>query len=238
VTQAVTERRQQLAANLEVVQQRVGRACAAAGRDPARVTTVVVTKTFPVSDLRILVDLGVRELGESRDQEAAAKAAELAVTSPPPLTWHFVGQLQTNKASSVARYASVVHSVDRGRLVTALSRGAVRAERQVQCLLQVSLDRDVSRGGVTPEGLPALADAVVAAEGLELRGVMSVAPTAADPAEAFERLAELAAELQEQHPRADWISAGMSGDLEQAVAAGATHLRVGGAVLGSRPVLG
>ena len=228
----------ELAAKLDAVRRRVVAACTAAGRDPDEVTTVVVTKTFPLSDVQALARLGVRDVGENRDQEARAKVA--ACTQPPEasLRWHFVGRLQTNKAGSVAGYADVVHSLDRGRLVGALSRGAVAAGRTLDCLVQVSLDGDVSRGGVLPDLLPELADAVAGVDGLRLRGVMAVAPLGEEPIRAFERLAGLAARLVAQHPQASWVSAGMSADLEAAVACGATHLRVGGAVLGSRPPLG
>lgn len=222
-------RRAEVAANLAEVEKRIAAACAAAGRDRAEVTLVAVTKTWPASDAALLRDLGVTDLGENRDQEARPKAAAV-----PDVRWHFVGRLQTNKAASVASYADVVEVVDRTELVAALSAGAVRAGREIDVLLQVSLDADPHRGGAPPEHLADLADAVVAAEGLHLRGVMAVAPLAEDPAAAFARLATVAAELRADHPRATVLSAGMSGDLEQAVAAGATHVRVGTALLGHR----
>ncbi|HEX5533687.1 MAG TPA: YggS family pyridoxal phosphate-dependent enzyme [Actinomycetales bacterium] len=228
-------RREELARNLHAVRQRVEKACAAAGRDPADVTTVVVTKTFPSADARLLWELGVRDVAENRDQEAKAKVVDLRDLRD--LRWHFVGQLQTNKAGSVARYADVVHSVDRLRLVTALDRGAEAAGRRLGCLVQISLDGDTRRGGVAAEGAPEVAAAVAAADHLTLLGVMAVAPLGEDPAAAFRRLAGISNHLRADHPDAAWISAGMSGDLEQAVAAGATHLRVGAAVLGSRPPL-
>jgi pyridoxal phosphate enzyme (YggS family) len=228
-------RREELARNLAAVQQRVEKACATAGRDPADVTTVVVTKTFPTADVRLLREIGVRDVAENRDQEARAKAADLHDLAD--LRWHFVGQLQTNKAGSVARYADVVHSVDRLRLVTALDRGAGAVGRRLGCLVQISLDGDTRRGGVAAGGAPQVAAAVAAADNLTLLGVMAVAPLGEDPAAAFRRLTGLSNELRADHPEAVWISAGMSGDLEQAVGAGATHLRVGAAVLGSRPPL-
>jgi pyridoxal phosphate enzyme (YggS family) len=228
-------RREELARNLAAVQQRVEKACATAGRDPADVTTVVVTKTFPPADVRLLREIGVRDVAENRDQEARAKAADLHDLAD--LRWHFVGQLQTNKAGSVARYADVVHSVDRLRLVTALDRGAGAVGRRLGCLVQISLDGDTRRGGVAAGGAPQVAAAVAAADNLTLLGVMAVAPLGEDPAAAFRRLTGLSNELRADHPEAVWISAGMSGDLEQAVGAGATHLRVGAAVLGSRPPL-
>jgi pyridoxal phosphate enzyme (YggS family) len=223
-------RREAIAANLARVRQRVAEACAAAGRDPAEVTIVAVTKTFPAADVRLLADLGVLDVGENRDQEAAPKAHELADL---PLRWHFVGQLQTNKCRSVAGYAHLVHSVDRPRLVASLS-AAVSAGHRLGCLVQVALDDDPDRGGARAADVPSLADAVAAAPGLELRGVMAVAPLGADPRRAFARLAEVASGVRRQHPGAAIVSAGMSGDLEAAIAAGATHVRVGTALLGDR----
>lgn len=229
-------RRAELEAALRAVTARIEAAAAESGRDPRDITLVAVTKTRPASDARLLCGLGVGHLGENHDREAAAKAADLAdladLAVPPQ--WHFVGTLQRNKAASVARYADFVHSVDRPTLVTALSRGAVNAGRTVSCLLQVSLDADPRRGGVPAEGLAALADAVADAPGLRLAGVMAVAPLAVPAPQAFARLASLATRLRADHPRATVISAGMSGDLEAAVAAGATHLRVGSALLGAR----
>ncbi len=232
------DRHAELAEGLASVHARVATAATEAGRDPDLVTVVVVTKTFPATDVRVLHDLGVRDVGENRDQEAAAKAAACADLTD--LRWHFVGQLQSNKASSVARYAAVVHSVDRARLVPALDGGAHRAGRELDVLVQVDLDEQahpVGRGGADATDLLALADAVTATESLRLRGVMAVAPLGQDPTPAFARLARLAAELRSVHPAATWVSAGMSEDLEQAVAAGATHVRVGSAILGRRPPL-
>ncbi|MGH8823199.1 MAG: YggS family pyridoxal phosphate-dependent enzyme [Jiangellaceae bacterium] len=232
-------RRDEIAAGLAAVTARVERACRSAGRDPAEVTVVVVTKTFPATDVRLLSDLGVRHIGESRDQEAAPKAAACADLG---MTWHFVGQLQTNKAGSVARYADVVHSVDRVRLVDALDRAAWSAGREVRCLVQVAVgDRSQSgagRGGVSAADVPALADHISAARSLRLAGVMGVAPLGGDPDDAFTHLARIAETVQSRHAAATWVSAGMSGDLEAAVAHGATHLRVGTAILGARPPAG
>jgi PLP dependent protein len=230
-------RRAEIAAGLAAVNDRVRRACATAGRDPAGVTVVVVTKTFGTRDIRLLAELGVRDIGENRDQEAAAKAAECADLR---LTWHFVGQLQTNKARSVARYASVVHSVDRLRLVHALARGAAANGRRVGCLVQVSLEHHPApgRGGAAESDVPDLADAIATADHLRLLGVMAVAPPEADPTAAFGRLAGVASAVRRAYPGATWISAGMSEDLEPAIVAGATHLRVGSAILGRRPVPG
>jgi len=172
--------------------------------------------------------------GENRDQEAAAKAAACADLRDR-LTWHFVGQLQTNKVGRVVRYADVIHSVDRPRLVAALGAAARKAGRTPTCLVQVSLDDDPGRGGAAAADVPFLADQVAREEGLELGGVMAVAPQGADPLAAFQRLASLAVQVRTAHPRATMISAGMSGDLEAAIIAGATHVRVGTALLGGRP---
>ncbi|MEV0599289.1 YggS family pyridoxal phosphate-dependent enzyme [Streptomyces sp. NPDC050315] len=239
----MTDRRTELAENLARVEDRISTACAKAGRNRGDVTLIVVTKTYPASDVRILSELGVRHVAENRDQDAAPKAA---ACSDLPLTWHFVGQLQTNKVRSVASYADIVQSVDRVKLVTALSKEAVRAGRELDCLIQVALDAESGergdRGGVGPDGVAALADAVAAAEGLRLGGLMTVAPLAGEyagrPRAAFDRLTEIASGLRAGHPAAKMVSAGMSSDLEDAVAAGATHVRVGTAVLGVRPRLG
>jgi len=228
-------RRADLAANLSAVQARISAAAVAAGRDPAAVTLVAVTKTRPASDVRLLAQLGVRDIGENRDQEAAPKAAACADLA---LTWHFVGRLQTNTCRSVASYADVVHSVDRPKLLHALAAAAERVDREVGVLLQVSLEAAApGRGGALPADLPALADAALAAPRLRLLGVMAVAPLGEPARPAFERLGSMSAPLQRAHPGADWVSAGMSADLEDAVACGATHVRVGSALLGRRPPL-
>ncbi|GAA5001867.1 YggS family pyridoxal phosphate-dependent enzyme [Streptomyces siamensis] len=239
----MTERKAQLAANLAKVEERIAAACKAAGREREEVTLIVVTKTYPASDVRILSELGVRHVAENRDQDAAPKAAEC---SDLPLSWHFVGQLQTNKVRSVVGYAHVVQSIDRSKLVTALSKEAVRAGREVGCLIQVALDAEESgrgeRGGVGVAGIEELADLVADSPGLRLDGLMTVAPLtgpfAGREQAAFERLMDLSTVLRSAHPAANMVSAGMSSDLEQAVAAGATHVRVGTAVLGVRPRLG
>jgi pyridoxal phosphate enzyme (YggS family) len=236
-------RRTELENNLRQVRERIAAAGAAAGRPADEVTLVAITKTFPVTDVRTLVELGVRDVGENREQELRAKAPECADLD---VTWHFVGQLQTNKARSVVRNADVVHSVDRSSLVAALSRAAVDRGRPLRCLLQVSLAQyssedattGTNRGGLPPSDVPALAAEVAAADGLELGGVMAVAPLGADADAAFGGLAEVAARLRSEYPGADWISAGMTEDLEAAIRHGATHVRLGRALLGTRPSLG
>ncbi|MFE5733652.1 YggS family pyridoxal phosphate-dependent enzyme [Streptomyces sp. NPDC056528] len=239
----MTDRTAELAENLARVEARITAACAAAGRAREEVTLIVVTKTYPASDVRILHGLGVRHVAENRDQDAAPKAAACADLD---LTWHFVGQLQTNKVKSVAGYADVVQSVDRVKLVSALSAAAERKGAALDCLIQVALDAESGergdRGGVAPDGIEELAAAVDAAPGLRLGGLMTVAPLAGpyagEPRAAFDRLMDLLTALRATRPAANMVSAGMSGDLEEAVAAGATHVRVGTAVLGVRPKLG
>jgi pyridoxal phosphate enzyme (YggS family) len=242
MTDDSARREAELAANLARVEERIAHACGASGRDRDDVTLIVVTKTFPAEDVRLLARLGVRHVAENRDQEAAPKAAACADL---PLQWHFVGQLQTNKARSVTGYAHHVHSVDRLRLVSALGRAARQDAREVGVAVQVALDADTEaaggRGGAAPDRVAELADAVAAEDGLRLEGLMTVAPLrgpyAGRPRDAFSRLTEMSRCLRARHPAATMVSAGMSGDLEEAVAAGATHLRVGSAVLGVRPRL-
>ena len=229
-------RTHELARNLHDLQQRIADACAIAGRTSGEVTLVAITKTWPAADVRRLAELGVTDVGESRDQEAREKVAECGGL---PVRWHFVGQLQRNKAASVARYADVVESVDRLALVDSLDRGAERADRTVGVCLQVDLDESGpgGRGGARPEVLPELADAVAAAARLHLLGVMAVAPLGAAPERAFARLAQVHETLMFDHPEAAMRSAGMSGDFAEAISAGATHVRLGSALLGRRDPL-
>ncbi|WP_017933860.1 YggS family pyridoxal phosphate-dependent enzyme [Nocardioides sp. Iso805N] len=230
------QRARELEDNLAAVRVRIAAAEAAAGRAAGEVGLVVVTKFFPASDVRLLAELGVREVGENRHQEAQGKAAECADLA---IAWHFIGGLQTNKAAAVARYADVVESVDRPELLARLDRGATERGRPVEVLLQVSLDAAdaAHRSGAAPEVLADLAEQTTTYDGLRLRGLMAVAPLGADPEEAFARLAEIRADFLLDHPEATRLSAGMSGDLEQAIRHGATHVRVGSAVLGSRPAV-
>lgn len=227
----MSDRIEELRAGLARVERRIEAAAVDAGRDRDEVQLVVVTKTFPASDLRLLADLGVTDVAENKQQELAAKHAELA--GEIGVRWHFVGHLQSNKAGAVAEVADVVHSVDRAKLVGAMDRRG----RALDVLLQVSLDPPGAdhRSGVPVDDLDALAGAVDAAEHLTLRGLMAVAPLGEAPATAFARLTSVRERFLASYPAADWLSAGMSGDLEDAVRAGATHVRVGSAVLGSRP---
>jgi PLP dependent protein len=230
----MSDRRQEIAAGLAGVKERIATACTAAGREPDDVRLIVVTKFFPASDVRLLAELGVTDVGENRHQEAEEKVAECAELG---LTWHFIGGLQSNKAAAVARYAGSVHSVDRAKLVAPLNRGAHERSHPLDVLIQVSLDQAAGdqRSGVEPGDLDSLAALVQEAGMLRLRGLMAVAPLGVDPAEAFGRLAALRGPFLDAYPEADWLSAGMSADLEAAIEAGATHVRVGSAVLGSRP---
>jgi pyridoxal phosphate enzyme (YggS family) len=230
-TPVTVDRRSELAANLGVVRDRVDRARRAAGRTD-EITLVVVTKFFPATDIDVLAGLGVTDVGENRDQEAVAKVA--ALEHRDRLRVHFIGQLQSNKAASVAAYADVVQSVDREKVVRALDRAATASGRVLDVTVQVALSDTEGRGGVAIAQAPALADLVAGAMSLRLRGVMAVAPLGGDPREAFARLREVRDGIRRSHPGATWMSAGMSGDLEAAVAEGATHLRVGSAILGSR----
>lgn len=229
----------ELSRNLAATRNRIAAACAAAGRDPAEITLVAVTKTYPASDVLALAGLGLTDFGENRDQEAAPKAAAVAAAGQP-VTWHFVGQLQSNKAHSVAEYASIVHSVDRIRLVRHLGAAALStpgrnvADAALICLVQVSLDGDQNRGGVPADRMLEIAEAIEAEPGLALGGLMAVAPLGEDPLAAFAPLRGLSAGIQSVNPSATVVSAGMSGDLEAAVECGATHLRIGTALLGDR----
>lgn len=227
-------RRDELRNNLAAVEERIQRACAEAGRARSELSLIVVTKTYPASDVALLAELGVTDVGENRHPEARDKHDGVSA----PLRWHFVGGLQTNKAAAVARYADVVHSVDRLKLVTALGNGAEAAARTLTCLVQVSLSADAGRSGAPAAEVPSIAAAIEAAPALRLGGVMAVAPLGGDPAAAFADLAGVAALVRRRYPGATMISAGMSGDLEHAVRAGATHLRIGRSVLGERPRLG
>nr|WP_199859198.1 YggS family pyridoxal phosphate-dependent enzyme [Frigoribacterium sp. CFBP 8751] len=205
-------------------------ACAAVGRSPGELTTIVVTKFHPPGLIRALYALGVRDVGENRHQEAQAKAAEL--DDLEGLRWHFVGQLQSKKARQARRYAHAVHSLDRDSVVDALSddSGSV-----VDGFVQVNLTDDPGRGGVAERDVETLAEKVLSTPGLRLRGVMAVAPLDEEARPAFARLRAVSERVRSLEATADAISAGMSPDFAEAVAEGATHLRIGTAITGSRP---
>ena len=236
-------RRAEIAANLADVRARIAAACQRAGRDPAELTMVAVSKTFPASDVLHLVALGVEDVGENRDQEAAPKAAEVAAAGARP-RWHFIGRLQRNKCRSVVEYADLVHSVDSQRLAQTLGRLAGEHRgRPLSVLVQCSLDGDTARGGAAVDAddpeydLFQVAEVVAGQSALRLAGLMAVAPVDWPAGAAFARLAGVAERLRAEYPHAVILSAGMSGDLEEAVEHGATHLRIGAALLGSRPPL-
>lgn len=233
----------EIAANLAEVRTRLARACATAGREPAAVRLLAVTKTFPAADAAVLLDLGCTDLGEAREQEATAKVAALARLRPRSAPrWTVLGRLQRNKARAVARWAHEVQSVDSPRLLDALDRGVAAAQQagerseDLDVLLQVSLDGDPERGGCPVDELAALAARAADAAHLRLRGLMAVAPLGADPDTSFRRLAEIADRTRRTHPEAVELSAGMSGDLELGVRHGSTCVRVGTALLGPRPI--
>jgi pyridoxal phosphate enzyme (YggS family) len=235
-----------LAENLRLVRERIAAACRKAGRGADEVTLIAVTKTYPAEDVALLAELGVTEVGENRDQEASAKAAEVAAAGAR-VRWHFIGQLQRNKCKSVVSYADVVHSVDSVRLAGTLAEAARRGrERPLDVLVQVSIDGDPSRGGaVSAIGQPVdeevnlerVLATVAGAESLRLRGLMAVAPLGWLPERAYAVLADIAAGCRAQFPAATWLSAGMSNDIEAAIDYGSTHVRVGTALLGNRASL-
>jgi PLP dependent protein len=221
----------ELAARLSAIDDRIADAARLAGRDPGEITRIVVTKFHPASLVRELAQLGVRDVGENRQQELSGKTAELGDLD---VRWHFIGQAQTNKASAIRRSADAVHSVDRDRLADALHRAA-DGDDVLDVTVQVNLTDDPGRGGVAPADVRSLAEHVLTLPSLRLRGVMAVAPLDEDPAPAFARLRDISDRVREVEPSADWISAGMTGDFVEAIAAGATHLRIGSAITGPRP---
>jgi PLP dependent protein len=232
----MTDRLAELGTNLAAVRSQIAAACGGAGRDPAEITLIAITKTFPVSDILLLSELGVGDIGENRDAEAGPKAAACAAAGVV-VRWHFVGQLQVNKVRRVASYADMVHSVDRVRLAAALGRRASISGRVISCLVQVSLDdpdRAAGRGGADPGEVLAVATAIEAEPSLRLGGVMGVAPLGEPARPAYARLRELAETVRAGHPDARVISAGMSADMADAIAEGATHVRIGTALLGGR----
>ena len=227
------DRKLELQTNLQLVRQEISQACLVANRDDSDVTLIVVTKTWPALDVDLLAELGVTDVGENRDQEAKPKHSEV---SNKGLTWHAIGQLQTNKAKSVATWADVVHSVDRPELVSALEKAVVGRANQLAALIQVELDPNPkdNRGGVLPEQALQLAKLIAAAPGLRLQGVMGVAPLGGNDALAFTLLQQVANQIQDFDSQANWISAGMSADFAEALKYGATHLRIGSSILGKR----
>lgn len=230
-----------LRARLTAVDERIADAARAAGRDVAELTRIVVTKFHPPELIRSLYELGVRDIAENRQQELSAKVDELG--SLAGLQWHAVGQVQTNKARAVIRTAAqvplVAHTLDRERLAASLDRAITEdGAEPLDVLIQVNLTDDPARGGATPADVEHLATVIAGMSTLHLRGVMAVAPLDEAAESAFARLASSSALVREVVPEARWISAGMSGDFEIAIAAGATHLRIGSAITGNRPPRG
>ncbi|SJN19407.1 Hypothetical protein YggS, proline synthase co-transcribed bacterial homolog PROSC [Microbacterium esteraromaticum] len=219
-----------LAARLSAIDEKIADSARQAGRTPEEITRIVVTKFHPAQLVRDLHALGVRDVGENRQQELTAKRAEAWDLDT---RWHFVGQAQTNKAAAIRRAAEAVHSVDRMRLADALHRAAEHDVLDV--LVQVNLTQDAGRGGTALSDAEELAEHVLSLDSLRLRGVMAVAPLDEEPAAAFARLRTVADGIRRLAPEATWISAGMTGDFTEAIAADATHLRIGTAITGPRP---
>ncbi|MGV8851277.1 MAG: YggS family pyridoxal phosphate-dependent enzyme [Rhodoglobus sp.] len=215
------------------VDEQIADAARAASRDLSSITRIVITKFHPASLVRELFELGVREFGESRHQEAQPKVAGLADLDA---RWSFVGQLQSKKARQVRAYCHAIHSLDRDSLIAALATDDSISPLDV--FVQVNLTEDPSRGGVVPSELEGFADRVANAAGIELRGLMGVAPLGEDPRPSFAALRSLSERLEANHPSAGALSMGMSGDFAEAIAEGATHLRIGAAITGKRPVHG
>ena len=233
----MSSRLSDIQSNLEIIQSRINKACSAAGRDISEITLIAVTKTYPASDVDLLKQLGIENVGENRDQEASSKKSEVK----NHFKWHFIGQLQSNKAKSVVNYADLIHSVDRWTLAKEIQKSAQGINKVQPVLIQVDLDQsgpDPTRGGIWPEELNELAAAINQASHLELKGLMSVAPLGENPGQAFARLKEIRVAFLKDNPGAQILSAGMSEDLEAAILHGATHLRIGSALLGERRKIG
>ena len=217
-------RRDEITRNLQEVKERISSAAKSAGRDPAEIQLIVVTKTFPISDIEILRELGESNFGENRDQEAGPKAEAISAT------WHFQGQIQSNKIKSICQWADVIHSISSEKEILKFAQ----SPRKHQVFLQVSLDGQEGRGGASPTDLTQLADLVNQSNNLELLGLMAVAPLGVEPIKAFADLAQINQGFASQYPNSKYLSAGMSGDFEAAIKYGATHVRVGSSILGSR----
>ena len=222
-------RKDQILSNLESVKEKISAAAQAAGRSPSEITLIAVTKTFPVSDLEILYELGVRNFGENRDQEAAPKVSAL----PADITWHFQGGIQSNKLKSISNWASVIHSVDKFKYAQMISQFSVGKIKEI--FIQVSLDSlPQSREGVDPADLMQLAEQIMSLPNLQVKGLMAVAPLDQPTEQAFVRLQQIQQKFIQLYPAASSLSSGMSGDYELAISLGATHVRIGSSILGSR----
>jgi PLP dependent protein len=215
------------AARLHTVTDRIVRAARVAGRAPEDVTLIAVSKTHDVDAIRPLISAGQRVFGENRVQEAQAKWPTLR-EEMPEIELHLVGQLQSNKAADAVALFDTIHSVDRSSLVTALAKAMDAADRRPNCFVQVNIGDEPQKGGCATTALPALLIDARAAD-LPVAGLMAVPPADVEPAPYFALLAKLARD----HGLPS-LSMGMSGDLETAVTIGATHVRVGTALFGSR----
>lgn len=224
-----------LAERYRSVLQTIEQTAQSVGRAKEDVELIVVSKNHPASLVAELVQLGQEAFGENRDQEASKKAEELK-NSGFDVQWHFVGQLQSNKVKSVLEYASVIHSIDRPSLVAELSKQLSKQNKKIDGFIELNLTYDLGRGGVAPQDLLTLAEKVLAVEQINLLGVMAVAGLGKDPAEEFERAIGLSQQLQTLAPSATKLSMGMSEDFEVAIRLGATHIRVGSAITGPRPI--
>ena len=222
-------RTSEITANLNDVKAKIASAALKAGRDADEITLIVVTKTFPVSDLEILYSLGVREFGENRDQEAVEKVAKL----PSNINWNFQGGIQSNKLKSISTWAGCIHSVDKLKYAQIISEQNTGKPKEI--FIQVSLDQPPeSRGGVDPKKLIDLASEITKLPGISLKGLMAVAPLDLTEEQAFLKLKEIQADFVAVIKDAKYLSAGMSGDYEMAISYGATHLRIGSSILGNR----
>ena len=219
----------EISANLEKVKEQIKLAAASANRLSEDITLVVVTKTFPVSDIEILYSLGIRDFGENRDQEASAKVGLL----PKDVRWHFQGQIQSNKLKSITSWASFIHSVDQLKYAQMISDYSAGNEKPI--FMQVSLDKPPqSRSGVNPSELLELAGAISELPGIRLQGLMAVAPVNSPAEQAFAELEDIRSDFLSTFPDAKSLSIGMSGDYQIAIKYGATHIRIGSSILGIR----
>lgn len=225
-----------LAERYRSVQERIAAAAAGAGRRAEDVNLVVVTKNHPADLVLELHALGQRAFGENRDQEAAPKAARVSESGISDASWHFVGQLQSNKVKSVLSYADVIHSIDRPSLVKELAKQLAKSDRRISGFIELNLTDNPERGGVLAEDLFPLAEQVLSIDAIDLLGVMAVASLRGDARADFERTRELSEKLQQLAPGATALSMGMSDDFELAIELGATHIRVGSAITGPRPI--
>lgn len=233
----MSNRLAEIKTNYEQIQERINKACQEAKREISEISLIAVTKTYPVEDIELLHDLGIQNVGENKDQDAAIKHSQVK----NKFIWHFIGQLQSNKAKSVVNYADLIHSVDRVSLVKEIQKCAEKIGKKQDILIQVDLDQrgpDPSRGGIWPAELLDLADKIANSSNLNLKGLMSVAPVDDRAVDAFSRLFQIRSDFLKFHPEATVLSAGMSEDLEEAILSGATHLRIGSALLGQRPKIG